>query len=27
VPTAQWRLDEDGAPVPTFSTSRADITD
>jgi hypothetical protein len=24
---AQWRLDEDGEPVPTFSTSRADITD
>ncbi|HEX5856777.1 MAG TPA: hypothetical protein VFY91_01580, partial [Microbacterium sp.] len=22
-----WRQDEDGAPVPTFSTSRADITD
>jgi hypothetical protein len=24
---ASWRLDEDGAPVPTFSASRADITD
>jgi hypothetical protein len=24
---AQWRQDEDGAPVPTFRTSRADITD
>ena len=22
-----WRLDEDGAPVPTFAASRADITD
>ena len=22
-----WRQDEDGAPVPTFSTSRADIPD
>ena len=22
-----WRQDEDGAPVPTFSTSRVDITD
>jgi hypothetical protein len=22
-----WRQDEDGAPVPTFSVSRADITD
>jgi RTX calcium-binding nonapeptide repeat (4 copies) len=27
VPPAGWRLDEDGAPVPTFSVSRADITD
>ena len=27
VPSAQWRMDEDGAPVPTFSASRADITD
>jgi RTX calcium-binding nonapeptide repeat (4 copies) len=24
---AQWRQDEDGQPVPTFATSRADITD
>jgi hypothetical protein len=24
---ARWRQDEDGQPVPTFSTSRADITD
>ncbi len=24
---AQWATDEDGAPVPTFSISRADITD
>ena len=24
---AQWRQDEDGAPVPTFDTKRADITD
>jgi Ca2+-binding RTX toxin-like protein len=24
---AQWRTDEDGQPVPTFRTSRADITD
>jgi RTX calcium-binding nonapeptide repeat (4 copies) len=24
---AGWRQDEDGQPVPTFSTSRADITD
>jgi hypothetical protein len=24
---AGWRLDEDGAPVPTFSVSRADIPD
>ena len=24
---AQWRQDEDGQPVPTFQTSRADITD
>jgi RTX calcium-binding nonapeptide repeat (4 copies) len=24
---AQWRQDEDGQPVPTFGTSRADITD
>ena len=24
---AQWRQDEDGQPVPTFETSRADITD
>jgi RTX calcium-binding nonapeptide repeat (4 copies) len=23
----QWRQDEDGQPVPTFATSRADITD
>ena len=23
----QWRQDEDGEPLPTFSTSRADITD
>ena len=22
-----WRQDEDGEPVPTFSTSRVDITD
>lgn len=27
VRAADWRLDEDGAPVPTFSVSRADITD
>ena len=27
VPPAGWRQDEDGAPVPTFSASRADITD
>ena len=24
---AGWRQDEDGQPVPTFGTSRADITD
>jgi RTX calcium-binding nonapeptide repeat (4 copies) len=24
---ADWRLDEDGAPVPTFSVNRADLTD
>jgi hypothetical protein len=24
---AGWRQDEDGQPVPTFSTIRADITD
>ena len=24
---AQWQFDEDGEPVPTFATSRADITD
>ena len=24
---AAWRLDEDGAPVPTFAISRADVTD
>ena len=24
---AQWRQDEDGEPVPTFATGRADITD
>jgi RTX calcium-binding nonapeptide repeat (4 copies) len=24
---AQWRQDEDGQPVPTFQTNRADITD
>jgi len=24
---AQWQVDEDGEPVPTFATSRADITD
>jgi hypothetical protein len=27
LPSAQWGADEDGAPVPTFATSRADITD
>ena len=27
VPPAGWRQDEDGAPVPTFSASRADIPD
>ena len=27
LPTAQWGTDEDGAPVPTFAVSRADITD
>ena len=27
VRAAGWRQDEDGAPVPTFSASRADITD
>jgi hypothetical protein len=27
VPPSGWRQDEDGAPVPTFSASRADITD
>ena len=27
LPQAQWGTDEDGAAVPTFSTSRADITD
>jgi hypothetical protein len=27
LPQAQWGTDEDGAPVPTFSASRADITD
>ena len=26
-PPAAWRQDEDGQPVPTFATSRADITD
>jgi hypothetical protein len=25
--SAGWRVNEDGAPVPTFETSRADITD
>ena len=25
LPPASWQLDEDGAPVPTFSVSRADI--
>jgi hypothetical protein len=27
LPPAGWQQDEDGAPVPTFSVSRADITD
>jgi hemolysin type calcium-binding protein len=27
LPAASWRQDEDGAPVPTFSVSRADIPD
>jgi RTX calcium-binding nonapeptide repeat (4 copies) len=27
LPVAQWGQDEDGAPVPTFAISRADITD
>jgi RTX calcium-binding nonapeptide repeat (4 copies) len=27
LPQAQWATDEDGAAVPTFSASRADITD
>ena len=27
LPTAQWGTDEDGAPIPTFAVSRADITD
>ena len=27
LPLAQWQQDEDGAPVPTFSVSRADIPD
>jgi hypothetical protein len=27
LPPAGWRQDEDGAPVPTFSVSRADIPD
>jgi len=27
LPPAGWSQDEDGAPVPTFSASRADITD
>jgi hypothetical protein len=27
LPPGEWRQDEDGAPVPTFSVSRADITD
>ena len=27
VPPGGWRQDEDGAPVPTFSASRGDITD
>ena len=27
LPPAGWRQDEDGAPVPTFSASRADIPD
>jgi Ca2+-binding RTX toxin-like protein len=27
LPPGRWRQDEDGAPVPTFSASRADITD
>ena len=27
LPLAGWQQDEDGAPVPTFSASRADITD
>ena len=27
LPSGEWRQDEDGAPVPTFSVSRADIPD
>ncbi|MDX6364815.1 MAG: hypothetical protein QOC85_3836 [Streptomyces sp.] len=27
LPPSEWRQDEDGAPMPTFSVSRADITD
>jgi hypothetical protein len=27
LPPGGWRQDEDGAPVPTFSVSRADIPD
>ena len=27
LPPGGWRQDEDGEPVPTFSASRADITD
>jgi Ca2+-binding RTX toxin-like protein len=27
LPPSEWRQDEDGAPVPTFSVSRADIPD
>jgi hypothetical protein len=27
LPAAGWQQDEDGAPVPTFSVSRADIPD
>jgi hypothetical protein len=27
LPPAAWQQDEDGAPVPTFSAARADVTD
>jgi hypothetical protein len=27
LPPSGWQQDEDGAPVPTFSVSRADVPD